>query len=576
MIRRGSLGIGLALCGVGVLMALAPSTGAILGGLARWWPIFPIAAGVGSLAGFAMRRQPRSPFLGALLLVVGGVALAFTLQTTANPIALYGRFWPLLLGVVALVEILRHYSWRPEMGEVRPALFGAGKLVLVGLVVVSGLGANAIAEANPNLLARISMPAGLDRLRDRLFGEEFTFDAIRESAPLPQGGVVSVANRYGDVAIEAYDGDQVEVLLTPSVRAFDREAAERVASSLRLAVATNGQIVSVATNRNEIEHEISTNMTLRVPRAAALQISQAHGRVAVSGVAPAGGTIAIDASHAPVEIHGVAAPIEVTTTRETVSVTDSSGSLSVNGRNDVKVSRFLGRMRFEDSDLVQVKDSGAPAIDLVSVDHATVTIENVSAALPATQGAPAPTHVAIEGSHTRVTLRSIVGDVVVKTTHDTVTATDITGAVEIEASHAEIKVTNALSLRVKTDHDNVRAKEIAGPVEIENDHGDVYVSGFRASCVVQTTFDDVRLEAHRDQAGEVRVINEHGKIDVRLPAGKGYNVQSQIKRGKVRLDDEFDSAVAGPAAGSLVYLETTHDDIVVRTLAGRQEGANPA
>src|SRR5688572_11513976 len=174
MIRRGSLGIGLALCGVGVLMALAPSTGAILGWLARWWPLFPLALGVGSLVGFAVRRQPRSPLSGAVLLVVGGAALALTLQTTTNPIALYGRFWPLLLGVVALVEILRHYSWRPEMGELRPALFGTGKLVLVGLLVVSGLGANRLAEANPNLLARISMPAGLDRLRDQLFGEEFT------------------------------------------------------------------------------------------------------------------------------------------------------------------------------------------------------------------------------------------------------------------------------------------------------------------------------------------------------------------------------------------------------------------
>jgi hypothetical protein len=558
-------------------MALAPNTAAILGWLANWWPLFPIAAGVGSLTGFAVRRQPRSPFSGALLLIVGGVALAITLQTTANPLELYGRFWPLLLGVVALVEILRHYSWRPEMGELRPALFGAGKLALVGLVVVSGIGANRLAEANPNLLARISMPAGLDRLRDHLFGDEFTFDPIRESAPLPQGGIVSVTNRYGDVAIEAYDGDQVEVLLTPSVRAYDRAAAERVAAQLRLAIATNGQIVSVATNRGEIEHEISTNLTLRVPRAAALQIAQAHGRVAVSGVAPAGGTVAIDASHAPVEIRGVAAPIEVTTTRETVSVVDSSGSLSVNGRNDVKVSRFLGKMRFEDSDMVQVKDSGAPAIDLVSVDHATVTIENVSAALPATQGAaPGPTHVAIEGVHTRVTLRSIVGDVFVKTTHDAVTATDIAGSVEIEASHAEIKVTNAQSLRVKTDHDDVRVKEIAGSVEIANDHGDVVVQGFRAACLVQTTFDDVRLEAHRDQVGEVRVINEHGKIDVRLPAGKGYNVKSQVTRGKVRLDDEFETTAAGSTTGSPVYLETTNDDIVVRTLAGRQEGTDPA
>ena len=135
-----------------------------------------------------------------------------------------------------------------------------------------------------------------------------------------------------------------------------------------------------------------------------------------------------------------------------------------------------------------------------------------------------------------------------------------------------VNVTNVRSLRVKTDHDDVRARDIAGAVEIENDHGDVVVSGFRSSCVVQTTFDDVKLEAHRDQTGDVRVVNEHGKIDVRLPAGRGYNVEPHVTRGKVRLDDEFETT----ATGSLVYLETTNDDIVVRTLAGRQEGTDPA
>ena len=83
----------------------------------------------------AARRQPRTPISGALLVVAGGVALAFTLQSTTNPLAFYGTYWPLLLFVVAVVEILKHYTWRPEMGERRPALFGAGKLALVGVLV---------------------------------------------------------------------------------------------------------------------------------------------------------------------------------------------------------------------------------------------------------------------------------------------------------------------------------------------------------------------------------------------------------------------------------------------------------
>src|SRR6185369_2960376 len=127
-------------------------TPTLVGWIARWWPVIPILLGAGSLIGFASRRHPKSPFRGAALILFGGLALAMTLQSATNPVALYSRFWPLLLGVVALVEILRHYSYKPGMGERRPALFSAGKVALVGMIVVSGLTANRLAEANPNLI----------------------------------------------------------------------------------------------------------------------------------------------------------------------------------------------------------------------------------------------------------------------------------------------------------------------------------------------------------------------------------------------------------------------------------------
>src|SRR4051812_27826161 len=165
MKRRGSLGLGLALCICGVAVAVAPDTATLAAWAGRYWPTLLVVAGAGALAGFAMRRAPRSPYGGALLLLVGVFALGATLKTAAGPLSLYGRFWPLLLGVIALVEVLKHYTHRPEMGE-RPALFGAGKIALVGFVVLTGLVSNRLAAADPNLFAQISLPAGLERMRD--------------------------------------------------------------------------------------------------------------------------------------------------------------------------------------------------------------------------------------------------------------------------------------------------------------------------------------------------------------------------------------------------------------------------
>lgn len=581
MKRTASLGLGLALCAAGVLIALSPGIGGVASVLTRFWPVVPIVAGLGSLAGFALRRQPRSPFWGAVLLAGGGLALAVTLQSAASPLALYGRFWPLLLAVVALVEILKHYTHSPALGD-RPPLFSAGKLLLVALVVVSGLAADRIAEANPNLLARMTMPAGLDRLRDQLFGEVFVFDPIVESAELPEGGTLLVANRFGDVSVEGIEGERVEVTLTPRVRAYERDVAAGVAARLRLVVEQGAEGLSVSTNRDEIDHEIATDMKIRVPRGVGLRVTQAHGAVTIARVAPAGG-VRIDASHAPISIRDVAAPIEVVNGFGAVKVEQSSGSLDIRGRNGVAVKGFDGAVRLEDSDSVSMSGIRTSAVDLVSVDHASVSIEDVEGepSSDETGDAAAETRparkarVSIEGSHTSVRLRNIAGDVVVKTTHDDVRATDIHGSLEIEAVHAKVDATNVSSLKVRTSHDDVVAKNVPGPVEIVNDHGDVRVSGFSASCTVRTSYDSVRLEAGPRHAGDIIVENEHGAVYLRLPVGQSYDFDPQVQRGDVRIDSAFGRAVSAGVRSYRVVLKTSYDDIVVRPGAG-PSGEEPA
>jgi DUF4097 and DUF4098 domain-containing protein YvlB len=561
MRRNITLGIGLALFAAGVLVVLSPSSGVFATLFTTWWPILPIAAGAGSLVGFALRRQPRGPFWGALLMLGGGIALAITLGLAASPLALYGRFWPVLVGVIALVEVLKHYTYRPELGE-RPRLFSAGKLVLVGAVVVSGLAANRLADAEPGLLARVEMPSALDRLRDQLFGEEFTFDAVTHAAPLPDGGAVSIDNRFGEVTVEGGDLDRVEVTLVPRIRAYDRAEAARAAESLRLVVEPSGSDLLVRTNREEIEHEIATDLRVRVPRGAALRISQEHGAVTVAGLSAAAG-LRIDASKSPISIRNVASPIEVENALGTVRVEQSSGSLDLRGRsNNVTIKGFEGAIRLEDSDSVLLSDVRSTAIDLVSVDHASVSMENVTG--PSAR-------VSIEGTHTSVKLKKIDGDVRIKTTHDSVRATDVTGLLEVEADHTDVDVARVGSLKVRTSYDAVRAREVAGAVEILADHGDVTVSEFGGSCTVRTTYDDVRLVASAGQAGDVLVENEHGKVDVRLPVGGRYAFDTEVERGEVKIDPAFQRMVSAGAGATRVVLKTSHDDIVVRPGAARSE-----
>lgn len=561
MKRHGSLGLGLALCAGALMVALAPNTSTMLGWISRLWPVLLLVAGIGSLIGFATKRQPKSPFTGGLLLAVGGLSLAFTLQSSTNPFEFFGRYWPILVAIVALSEILKHYTYKPEMGE-RPAILSVGKLSLVGLIVLTGVVSNRIAVADPNLLARLSMPAGLDKLRDSLFGDEFQFDAQTSAVDLPTGGQVVIENRFGAIYIEGTDRATVEASVQPKVRAYDQEAASRVAGKLRLVMEPTGSTLTVKTNRDEIDHEITTDLRILVPKTANLKISQSHGTITIRNVAPQSGNFDITASHAPIEISDVTSAITIDDAHDPVKISHTTGNVRISGRNDVNITAITGDIYIKDADDVVIQEATSAQITLDSVDHADIAISKVSG-----KDSDSKAILTIEGNHSDVVLRDIAGNARIQGNYGSVVAADIKGLLEVDAKHTEVTATRIGALTVETSYEQVEAREIAGAVNIQNDHGDVNVSEFAAECSIRTSFDDVKLENSKAPVDGVYVENEHGKIYLGLPLGPEYAIDSQVSRGKVRIDPKFSVSSASNEAKNRIVLKTSNDDIIVRPIA---------
>ncbi len=575
MKRSGTLGIGLALCVVAGAIALAPSSGALVAWLVRLWPVLLILIGLASLIGFALKRQPRRPWIGAVLITIGALALPVTLQATSNPLVLFGRYWPVMVVVLALVEVIRQYSHRPEMGE-RPPLFSAGKVALLGLITVAGLGANRLAETNPNVFANTAMPKWIGNVRDDIFGEEFTFDTVTQSTPLPASGVVAVSNRFGTLAVEAYDGTMVEVQLTPTIRAYDRETALAVLQQLALNVTTDGQVVSVGTNRESVEHRFTTNLKVRVPKAAALRIEQSHGSVSIAGVDAGTAGVTVSGSYSDIEIHDVRADVSLTNANQAVNVQRCTGPVSVDGRSDVVIGSHTGTILLVDSDSVNISGVVSQKVELRSVDRARVTIENVGPAPVEAAVDPAIglSEILIAGERTRVTLKSLRANVRVQTTHEDVRATGITGRLEVDATRSGVDVVGAGSLTVKTDHENVKVKDVAGPVVIDAENCEVAVTDFRGAVTVRSTSERVRIAAARDQSGDVIVENERGPVDVRLPADRLYRFETT---GDVRIDPSFGRVADGTAPPYRVSITTSeNENITIRPVANSTNGGDPA
>lgn len=580
MKRSGTLGLGLALCVIAGAIALAPSSGVLVGWLVRLWPVLPMLVGIASLVGFALKRQPRRPWFGALLLVFGALALPVTLLATANPLVLFGRYWPVVVVVVALVEVLRQYTHRPEMGE-RPPLFSAGKVALVSVIAIAGLGANRLAEANPNALANVGMPKWLGNVRDDIFGAEFTFNPLVRSVELPENGSIAVTNRFGTLTVEPTDGRTVQVEMIPTVRAYDQASADAVFAQLALNVESAGGVVTIGSNRDAIEQRLTTNMTIRVPKSAALRIDQSHGSVTLTGVEPGAAGITVTGSHASVFARNVRADMNIENAFETVDVASCSGALAIAGRNDVKVTGHSGPIVLTDSDSVRLTEIVAPTVELRSVDRANVTIENVgtaavdASAAPPAAGAAPPAEVSISGEHTGVTIKSVRGNVSIQTSNDNVRANDITGRLDVKASHCRVDASNVGSLSVQTDHEPVRVKNVGGSVVVDNDHGEVTITDFAGAATVRTSYDPVRLSAASGQAGDVIVENERGDVDVRLPADRTYRFETS--GGEARIDPSFVRAADGAAPQYRVAITTSsNEDITIRPVAAKAAATGPA
>src|SRR5829696_6710628 len=136
--RRGMLGLGLVLVAAGLIFVLVPARAGVAEWLIRLWPIFLICAGVVRVMGFAVERKPKSPMGGMLLIIIGVLFFVSRFHSDLNALQVYGRYWVLLLGVFAGVELVRYYSHRQSEGPT-PSLFSAGRVVIILFIVVTGV-----------------------------------------------------------------------------------------------------------------------------------------------------------------------------------------------------------------------------------------------------------------------------------------------------------------------------------------------------------------------------------------------------------------------------------------------------
>jgi hypothetical protein len=105
------------------------------------------------------------------------------------------RYWPVLLIVWGVVKLVDYARWK-KAGQPGP-LFGAGEVILLIIVILSGTALTAAANMSPDFGAFFNL-ANID-LFD-LTGNSYPFSQHLEKE-VPAGATIEIINRYGNVEV---------------------------------------------------------------------------------------------------------------------------------------------------------------------------------------------------------------------------------------------------------------------------------------------------------------------------------------------------------------------------------------
>jgi len=136
---------------------------------------------------------------------------------------------------------------------------------------------------------------------------------IEERVPVASGGVVSLDHGFGSVHVRSWDQQVTQYRVEVSVAAESREAAARIAESVRVEHTARRDSLRVRTVLPDLGAEesppvLSVDIELTVPRDATLTLRQLFGDVEIGGL---GGRVAVDAAYGAVTLRDIAGPVEL-------------------------------------------------------------------------------------------------------------------------------------------------------------------------------------------------------------------------------------------------------------------------
>jgi hypothetical protein len=441
----------------------------------------------------------RGSLIGPIILILLGTVFLVNNMMPELPVWQFvADYWPFLLiawGVIRALEVLfLSFSGRPlpvrgiSGGEWALAIF----LTIFGSILFVG---HRFGEHFPH--GRITA-RGLE-----ILGESYDF-SVEAAKPAGKTPKVVIENLRGNTRIVGADVEEIKVTGRTSVRAFDRDTAERVSKECPLEIVLNGDRYVVRTNQDRTKgpNSVSADLEITVPRGSSIEATGRYGDFDLNSIA---GGVAITSENAGARLADIDGNVRIETKRSDIlRVTNAKGNVEIRGRgNDVDLNNIAGQ--------AAVNGSYYGEISFRSI------------AKP----------VRFTSSQTELRFEGVPGEV--RLAHGDLNADGVTGPVFIRASSKDVRIanfTNAVEINVERGDLDIRPSTApAAPITARTRSGNVAISlPAGASFEVKGRTERGEIENFFE---ELKVREDGRGAEITGSRGKGPLIVLETQRGEV-------------------------------------------
>jgi DUF4097 and DUF4098 domain-containing protein YvlB len=458
----------------------------------------------------------RGSLIGPVILILIGVIFLVNNMMPELPVWQFvADYWPFLLiawGVIRALEVLfLGFTGRPLP---RSGISGGEWILAIFLTVFGSLlfVGHRMGERFPH--GRITA-RGLE-----ILGESYDFSAEAAKAAGKAPKVV-IENPRGNARIAGGDVEEIKVTGRTTIRAFDRETAEKVNKECPLEIVVQGDRFVVRTNQDRAHgpNSVSSDLEITVPRGSSIEATGRYGDFDLNSI---GGAVSISSDNAGVRLADIDGNARIETKRsDVVRVTNAKGNVEIRGRgNDVDLNNIGG----------QATVSGSY--------YGEISFRAV--AKP----------VRFESSQTELRFEAVAGEV--RLAHGDLSVDSVTGPVFVRASSKDVRLagfSNAVEVDVERGDIDIRPSVApAAPITARTRSGNVNISlPASAAFEMEGRTERGEIESFFD---ELKITEDGRGAKISGSKGKGPKITLETERGELgvlRAGDVLPRSMTRPA-----------------------------